>query len=521
MQPGNPLLLLERKDIWGKSHILNRHATLSSVNQLTMKPAILYLASLLLCFPLLVSAQTCDCESNFEWVKKTFEENDAGFAYALENKGETAYEQHTALIAEKVKEIEDLQTCSQTLLEWMQFFRSAHLGIQLLNQGNNASQGAAPSEDEIRAQFKDWETAQVELGKFKAYLAEKEEMWYEGIWVSGVYKIAIEKVEAQYIGSIIEADGVYWQKGQVKLKIHPDGSSSFYMRDHSEQTFEPSQTRMLGESVLQLGFITLERSWPEVPKEPALQRYLTSMDAQEPYFERVNEQTVMMRIPSFNNYWKPAIDSVIRANLETITQTPNFILDLRDNGGGSDGSYGELLPILYTNPIRTVGVELLSTPLNNGRMLDFINNPDYNFSEEDKKWAQEAYDTLSNHIGEFVSLNEDPVSVTRFDTVYSYPANVGILINGNNGSTTEQFLLAAKQSRKVKLFGTTTYGVLDISNMHFANSPCEEFQLGYSLSRSMRIPDMTIDEKGIQPDFYLGKGVMPYEWIDFVVETFE
>lgn len=27
----------------------------------------------------LVLGQDCNCESNFQWVKKTFEENDAGF----------------------------------------------------------------------------------------------------------------------------------------------------------------------------------------------------------------------------------------------------------------------------------------------------------------------------------------------------------------------------------------------------------------------------------------------------------
>jgi C-terminal processing protease CtpA/Prc len=102
------------------------------------------------------------------------------------------------------------------------------------------------------------------------------------------------------------------------------------------------------------------------------------------------------------------------------------------------------------------------------------------------------------------------------DTVYSYPENVGIIINEANGSTAEQFLLEAKQSRKVKLFGVTTFGVLDISNMYFVDSPCKEFQLGYSLSRSMRIPDFTIDEKGIQPDYYLDRTIPPYEWTDFV-----
>ncbi len=113
-------------------------------------------------------------------------------------------------------------------------------------------------------------------------------------------------------------------------------------------------------------------------------------------------------------------------------------------------------------------------------------------------------DTGEDHIGKL------------YINVYDHPKNVGILINEKNGSTTEQFLLAAKQSKKVKLFGVTTAGILDISNMYFVNSPDNEFKLGYSLSKSMRIPEMTIDNKGIQPDYYIDKSIPKYKWIEFV-----
>lgn len=149
-------------------------------------------------------------------------------------------------------------------------------------------------------------------------------------------------------------------------------------------------------------------------------------------------------------------------------------------------------------------------------MLDFISKPEYGFDDEGKKWAKKAYDQLETRLGQFVNLNEQIVSVNKKDTVYPFPQNVGIIINEANGSTAEQFLLEAKQSKKVKLFGVTTFGVLDISNMYFVESPSKEFQLGYSLSRSMRIPDFMIDEKGIQPDLYLDRSIPQYEWINYV-----
>ena len=187
---------------------------------------------------------------------------------------------------------------------------------------------------------------------------------------------------------------------------------------------------------------------------------------------------------------------------------------MQNNGGGSDESFEKLIPLIYTNPIRVVGMELLSTPLNNKRMEEFANDPEA--SVDDKKWAREAFDKLNKNLGKFVNLDSSIVDIETSDTMYTYPKKVGIIINGGCGSTTEQFILAAKQSNKVKLFGTTTFGSLDISNMFSVKSPCNDLELGYCLSKSFRIPDFTIDGKGLQPDYYLDEEIPKYEWLDFV-----
>ncbi|MEM7367788.1 MAG: S41 family peptidase [Bacteroidota bacterium] len=471
-----------------------------------------------LSIPFFTYPQSCDCESNFQWLQKTFEDNDAGFSYAVDNKGKQAYAQHNEAFTQTIQEITTLDACMEALYEWLTFFRSGHIAIRPLqqaeDQSGSQSKSRTPSKKKIREQFQDWETVDLDIDEFVAYAQSKQEVDYEGTWVSGQYNIGIKKIADTYVGFILEADGVYWTEKQVKLKIQADNSATFYMKDHSPRTF--AQAELLGNNHLKLGFVNLKRTSPTFKNSPAVERHLRAISSDKPYFEEVDAQTTLLRIPSFRNSEKKAIDDVIQANREQILAKPNLIIDLRNNGGGSDGSFGELLPILYTDPIRTVGVELRSTPMNNQRMLAFVNDPKYGFDEEDKKWAQESYEKLSERIGEFVNLDSTIVDITTFDTIYANPANIGIIIHEHNGSTTEQFLLAAKQSKKVKLFGTTTAGVLDISNMFFIPSPCEEFELGYCLSRSMRIPEMTIDEKGIQPDYYIDKSVPPYQWLEFV-----
>lgn len=456
-------------------------------------------------------AQNCDCKTNYEWVKKTFEENDAGFQYIIKTKGEIAYAEHNKRIWDKVQNAKTLTECTPILYEWLTFFRSGHIGIIINEQ---ISQTDTVKSKDI---LSDWETYTIKTEVFKKYLDKKENADYEGIWETEPYKIGIKKEGDKYIGFIVESGVKTWKKGQVKLRfsITKDKANSvFYMRDYF--AVESDIVKMTGKNYLQIGDIKLSRLYPKIEDEPQYIQYFKSINASKPYIEKLNKTTLYFRIPSFDIRYKKDIDSVLNVNKEEILATKNLIIDIRNNGGGSDASYSTIIPYLYTNPIRIVGVEFLSTKLNNQRMLDFINKPEWGFDENRKKWAKEAYDKLENKLGQFVNLSEHTVSENKKDTIYPFPQNVGIIINEANGSTAEQFLYEAKQSKKVKLFGVTTFGVLDISNMYFVESPCKEFQLAYSLSRSMRIPEFTIDEKGIQPDFYLDKSIPQHEWTNYV-----
>jgi C-terminal processing protease CtpA/Prc len=242
----------------------------------------------------------------------------------------------------------------------------------------------------------------------------------------------------------------------------------------------------------------------------------------EPKLIELNSNTLYFRIPSFNGKFKEEIDSILKENNSKLLSYPSLIIDIRNNGGGSDWSYKEIIPYLYTNPIREVGVKFYSTKLNNQRMLEIINNPDYHADEKTKEWAKKVYEKLEKNIGEFVFPEDDTngyISENKLDSIFEFPRNVGIIINNKNASTSEQFLLEAKQSKKVKLFGETTMGVLDISNMNNVLTPSKKFKLWYSLSKSMRLPKMPVDNKGIMPDYYIDESFKEIDWIHFTSKT--
>jgi hypothetical protein len=464
-------------------------------------------------------AQNCDCSSNLKWLIETFEKNDAGFQYVIDKKGKDAYLVHNKLFIEKASKINDKTECLQLLNDWTEFFRKNHLQVVLNEKSRSTNNENKLTDKEIINLYKDSPKFEINEKDFENYVENiKDKSGFEGIWVSEPYTIGIIKdtnnPNRDFVGFILKSESPYWQKNQIKLEIIKNNNGKFrmkyYMRDHSIR--EIKNIDIAGDNYLLADFIVLKRIKPILKTDKKTELFFKSMYADKPFIEKLSDNTLLLRIPSFRHSMKKEIDSLLAKNNDLISKTENLIIDLRNNGGGSDASYNKIIPYLYTNPIRSLGVQYLSTELNNKRMNEFINSPDW--SEDDKKWAKEGLEKLNKHIGEFANLEDDIVSIDTLDTVLPYPKNVGILINGNCGSTTEQFLLAAKQSKKVKLFGTTTIGSLDISNMYSVKSPSGEFILWYGLTKSYRIPEMLIDGKGIQPDFYFDKTIKPYEWIE-------
>jgi hypothetical protein len=407
-------------------------------------------------------------------------------------------------VLEKIKAAKTSTECNELLYEWLKFFRFGHIGIERLT--NETSTLTITSQNVIQP-AQHTETWKGDISQFEEYIDTKEEVDFEGIWETGAYKIGVQKEGMNYMGFIIESGVETWKPKQIKLKIEQSGDkfkATYYMRDHSP--VESGEIEMLSNNYLQIGGQhILKRLSPVFPDDPSVENYLKAINAQNPYLDELNETTLYLRIPSFQIESKPAIDRVLADNKDIILRTENLIIDLRNNGGGASMSFFELSPFLYTNPIRGIGIEFLSTELNNKRSLEHSNNP--NFNENTRQWYRNNYDVLQGRLGEFVKLSGEDVTIHNQDTFYDYPKNVGIIIDIGCASATEQFLLNAKQSKKVKLFGTSTYGMLDVANMYSVGSPCREFALHYCLSRSLGLSEMAIDDIGIQPDFFLDKTI--------------
>jgi len=243
-------------------------------------------------------------------------------------------------------------------------------------------------------------------------------------------------------------------------------------------------------------------------------------EPKDPYIKSLSNKTLYLYIPSFAASYKTKIDSVLHANEVLLKETPNLIIDIRNSRGGSDDSWSRIIPYLYTNPIRSVGMEIKATELNKEGYNSLVKMFEANNNKEMVEYCQKIITQMDEHMGNFfVPEGEKAVSIDSSYIKLPYPQKVGIICDKFNGSSDEEFLLAAKQSSKVKVFGKTTLGTLDISNINLAFSPSGIFWIGYGMSKSYRIPDFCIDDIGLQPDYFIDRSVT--DWIKFTQDILE
>lgn len=215
--------------------------------------------------------------------------------------------------------------------------------------------------------------------------------------------------------------------------------------------------------------------------------------------KKLNKQTYIFAIPSFEAQYQHAIDSMISANRTNLLKAKNLIIDLRGNAGGVDYTYTSLLPFVYTRPVIQNGYEILAS-------ADAIENYKDNIKDTSISAGLKTYFTNTVNImektkGQFVSPSGNRIDTLTLKEFHKLPLKVAVLVNRECKSSAETFLLFAKQSSKATVFGENTGGVIDYLESIFVDIPAfENLQLIVATKRSTRLPNYPLDNVGIPPD---------------------
>ncbi|WP_016957736.1 S41 family peptidase [Catenovulum agarivorans] len=219
-----------------------------------------------------------------------------------------------------------------------------------------------------------------------------------------------------------------------------------------------------------------------------------------PSVELLSKDTLLIDIPSFNHLLKAEFNDILADNWQLLSETPNWIIDLTSNGGGSDATFGLLQSLIVTSPIHMDGIELLVTTEN----IQAYKNMAAKYDVEHLLSAHTKFMQQQPTYGFALYKPAQLQPVEPLKAEFNKPKLVVLLTSERCASSCEQFVLNVKNSTNVVLVGQNTAGVIDISNQVDHTLPSSLFDVRYSISRSTRvISGNPIDGVGIEPDFKL------------------
>ncbi len=469
-------------------------------------------------------AQNTPCLTDFNYLVKKIRTDYPGYRDKVTKNTETDLVALESKLRNKIAEHPD--SCGRYLRTYVDWFKDNHLAVRRLWQEN---QSAADHQKEPVRQFIPLNNDAISgLGRKKETI--------EGIWVSFRGKIAVAKKagEDKYSGIVIRFDG--YEPGQVMFEFIPGKGKEFSVKSYPVyNNFEPVDgiaSLLMEDNIFEIH--DDNNRFVRQSASPAFDKALLySYQPQYPNGSNIypmaaylNDSTYYLRITSFAD---DLTEKLIKPHWKEIMARPNLIIDIRHNGGGQDEYYQLLLSLIYTTPYLSKGVEWYASEGNIANFQQALKTGDVRNGEEGVKWINSLLAVMKKNVGGFVvhpMMGSD--ATVKEDTVYPTPKRVGIIIDEGNGSSAEQFILDAKESKKVILFGNhNTAGVLDYSNCISEDFPSGKYELQWPMTRSRRLPEHPIDNIGIAPDV-----VIPYpeakqlfdrldEWVYFVKSYLE
>jgi hypothetical protein len=444
--------------------------------------------------------------SDFDFMVTYLKENYAGYPDKVTAGKKKEFEAFTNEQRNKIAEKPD--TAVDEMRIWLTWFKDQHVGLEELNY--KPSNTALSEEDKIKAVELDKQLAESgeritlnEKAIEKSLMQRNAKDTLAGIWetLDGTYRVAIEKPQSPqgpWLGVIVSSKSAAWSKGQIKFRINQGADNydtKFYYRDHSETA--TGMSLIANNDILH--FKVPNSFWKRIGSStiPDMARFIPSEDF---FLRPLSEKTLWLRLPNFSIENKEKIEKLLTDNTGLLQKTPNLLIDLRNNGGGSDDSYTELMKWLYSRPIYTIGVEFRSGPGNIKAFEEILKKEAV--PDDTKIEIRKMIEKMRASKEEWILFGGKPFFIVTYNEIRPNPRAVAILMTGA-GSSGEQFVLDTRSSHKVTLFGGNTQGVLDYSNQLSVVLPSGKYNLKYSSSRSLRIPDERIDNIGIPPDIRL------------------
>lgn len=245
------------------------------------------------------------------------------------------------------------------------------------------------------------------------------------------------------------------------------------MRNHSLQY---TQT-LAGIHPITSVFTGANKIFPMAESQVIKPNYLASPEGDWIQFKELNDSTTYLHIKTFDGALYSKIDSVYQIIVPKIKQKPYFIVDIRDNGGGSDRCWKQIAQLIYTHPYKGDVTFAYVTPDIIKRYEEqyaVVKANEKAYGSQMSKFFEERLNLLrKNKPGSFVSIGKKsgkPATVS-LNKVEKMPQKAVVIFNRNSASAAEGLILSAMNSKKTITFGENSGGYIAYGNIMGVKTP--------------------------------------------------
>jgi hypothetical protein len=360
-------------------------------------------------------------------------------------------------------------------------------------------------------------TCQKDLKMLNEYFSNNIPARYEGYWINdrSDYVIAIKQVNddpKKMVAYAIETRNNALPSGVICHEYEQIKNNHYqtnYITIRGNRIFIESDFR--NDYLLTTGAYgkwkkLTQYSYPALPSVPTFDYKARG--------KLLDSNNFLITIPGNSDENTALVNEIVRQNRKLIASTPNLIIDIRNNMGGTIATYDSLLPFIYTKPIYQASghgyyskayIENLKN-----RLTEYVSN-----KPQDLTTIKELQEEINRREGAKGKTVLNKGYIFKFDSVMTMPKNVALIANYACQSAAEMMILDFKQSSKVTLFGEHTMGVVDYLSNFTVELPSKKYRLMIPASKRV-IPNgqFKIDGVGIYPDVPISDSTN--DWVNFV-----
>ncbi|MBC3789084.1 S41 family peptidase [Spirosoma utsteinense] len=452
-------------------------------------------------------AQTdCSCVRNFDAVVEKIELNYAGFVDKTKGTQSAAYQRMRDSLRTAAEHTTQ-DNCFDVLAAYTLFFRDRH--VQLGNY-------------EVAKLPKTFEPLTLAQARQQTKNARADDL--PGIWHrdDGKLQVAIlhqpgsGKDGYDYRGIVLSSRDTTMRPGLELFRAKRRGQSYYVKAILNGLYNHQFPTKQHGNIFYATWNMTLVREFPFTPTPTDQLELAANRINNGLYVRSLAKDVALISLRRGFTLSSNVMDSVLRAHEPLLSQTPNLIIDLRDNGGGNN-TWENLLPYIYSKPVVWPGGWLIRSSPDNIQALEADTAGS---SPKQRAKDQTFIDKLKQNRGQLVNTGGESITI-QLERVRPNPRRVVLLVNEGCGSSTEFLTQIAKQSPGVTVMGSPTAGVMDYGDLRrAAKLPCPDLHLMIAMAKSPWTDTTPIDPTGIVPHINLAH-LPESQWLSIAVKKLQ